>query len=288
MLNMNKVFALQLLVPVLLVAFVSCSPQDNNPAYINDSYIENAYANEQVDEISTIVADNSTDDKYAPEPKNNNANEPSDPDEIQEEYELLQNNSVGNNADVNDNHMEEKILYDIEAERLRLRFPYISDLKEFIVLDNGTLVDNRLFAALELEGFFEERDLHFILDLIARHFRYMDYGDAEMLFSTIIGMDGSDSNHFHPAILSLMNNYKGSSLFVERIELSSVGNFRAVVSNAHDEELHIWPLIDSNELGYDSWRIVRYLNHIDKDWWLSDHNHLWEYVRPFHLSEKSS
>ena len=89
MFDVNKVFALLLLVPVLLVAFVSCSPRDNNPAYINDSCVEDAYANEQVNEINTIVANNSADDKYAPEPKNDNANEPSDPDEIQEKYDNI-------------------------------------------------------------------------------------------------------------------------------------------------------------------------------------------------------
>jgi len=85
MCNVNKYCTALLSVLILLVALVGCSPQDNDLVYNDESYLEYSYANEQSDEMGAIVADNSTDDKYAPEPKNYNTNEPSDPDEIQEE-----------------------------------------------------------------------------------------------------------------------------------------------------------------------------------------------------------
>ena len=190
----------------------------------------------------------------------------------------------------------------IEQLRIEERFPHVSHLGEFIILDNGTLVDARLFEAWtahsDFEQNFNEEDLWFIFDLIIMHIKYMNDGDEYgLLFSTMMGQDASDSNHFHPQIFAFMNEHKNSGLFVERILLSSAGSgIRIVVSNIQGEEFHIWPLINTNTYwefikeinAYSStwaWRINRYFNTLPKGYWISEHGHLLEYIIPFHVFE---
>jgi len=59
MFNVNKVLSILLLVLALLIAFVSCLPQDNNLAYSNDSCTEDAYADEMhhISTKGTIIGD---------------------------------------------------------------------------------------------------------------------------------------------------------------------------------------------------------------------------------------
>ncbi|MCL2284797.1 MAG: hypothetical protein FWC32_00360 [Firmicutes bacterium] len=174
----------------------------------------------------------------------------------------------------------------IEQERINLRFPHVSDIQGFISLDNGTLIDKRLFEAWTVhnprEMHFNEDDLWLIFDLIIRHFDYINAGDEDGLRSTMEGMDGSDGNHFHPLIWAFMEEQKGSSLFVERIILSSFGfAIRVIISNDRGDEFHVWPLIDGSE----SWRIIRYFNHITlrKDWWPIEYIDLWAYIITMHI-----
>jgi len=146
-----------------------------------------------------------------------------------------------------------------------------------------------LFNDLYYKGLsYDDEDLWLIFDLIIRHFKYMEIGNEELLFSTMFTMDGSDANHFHPAILNLMDAHRGTSLFVERILLSSAGFFiRVVLSNAQGEEFHVWPLLQSiitvYAPGYQSekWIITRYFNHVCIDGVFYDHKHLREYLMNF-------
>ena len=183
----------------------------------------------------------------------------------------------------------EEVTCDIEEERIRIKFPGVADMARYIALDNGTLVDKRLFDDLYYKGLsYDDEDLWLIFDLIIRHFKYMEIGDEELLFSTMFTMDGSDANHFHPAILNLMDAHRGTSLFVERITLSSAGFFiRVVISNAEGEEFHVWPFVQSiitvYAPGYESetWLISRYFNHVGDYYWIIYHTHLWEYAKRF-------
>ena len=177
---------------------------------------------------------------------------------------------------------------DTEEERIRIRFPYVADIARYIALDNGTLVDKRLFPVLESEFSRSESDIWLMFELIIRHFKYMDKGDEDMLFSTMLTMDGSDMNYFHPAIFNLMDRHRGTSLFVERITLSSAGFFiRVVISNAQGEEFHVWPLVQPiitvYAPGYESetWLISRYFNHVCTDGVFYWENHLLEYLKTF-------
>ena len=197
---------------------------------------------------------------------------------------------MGNNEQTSDyverNNYKYNTDIDIENSRINLRFPHVSDVQEFLTLDNGTLVDKRLLEAWT-EGddrglHFNEDDLWFIFDLIIRHFGYINDGDEDMLFSTMMGQDVPDSNVFHPLIVIFMAEQKGTSLFVERIELSSVGSaIRVIVSNSKGDEFHIWPLLNRDMPGNYSWRINRYINHIGEEYWTRYHPHLIEYNKPF-------
>jgi len=183
----------------------------------------------------------------------------------------------------------------IEQLRIEERFPHVSYLEEFIILDNGTLVDARLFEAWTVQNDaslnFNEEDLWYIFDLIIMHIKYINDGDRYGLLSTMMGQDASDSNHFHPQIFAFMNEHKNSGLFVERILLSSIGSgIRIVVSNSQGEEFHIWPLLNTNwefirEINaYGSTlRINRYVNNLSKEYWVNEHSHLLEYILPFHV-----
>ena len=179
----------------------------------------------------------------------------------------------------------------IEQLKIEERFPHVSHLEEFIILDNYTLVDTRLFEAWTVQNDFEqnfsEEDLWCIFDLIITHIKYMNDGDKCGLLSTMLGQDGSDANHFHPHIFAFMNEHKNSELFVERILLSSVGSgIRVVVSNIQGEEFHIWPLLNTHwEINASTWRINRYFNNLSKEHWVREHNHLLEYIMPFHVFE---
>jgi len=75
----------------------------------------------------------------------------------------------------------------IEPLRIEERFPHVSHFEEYIILDNGTLVDARLFEAWtvqnDVEQNFSEEDLWFIFDLIIMHIKYMNDGDEYGLLS---------------------------------------------------------------------------------------------------------
>ena len=187
---------------------------------------------------------------------------------------------------------------DIEQQRIMLRYPHVSYEQNFITLDNGTLVDTRLFEAWTVhnprERNFQKEDLEYIFELIIKHVyainagsRIIDVhtaneGDELLMHSTTIAQDGSDSNRFHPAIDDFVEKHKNTSLFVERIVLSSAGfGIRVIVSNYAGEEFHIWPLLYEH-YPY-SWRVNRYFNHVGEQYWVPEHEHLWKYVEPFHV-----
>lgn len=179
----------------------------------------------------------------------------------------------------------------IEQERIRQRFPHVSGVSDFIRLDSGTLVDKRLFEAWPESGYeghrFGENDLWLIFDMIIEHFNYMNNGDMHGMFrSTMMGVDIPDANVNHPLIVIFMHEQKNTALFVESIELSSIGAaIRVVVSNDKGDMFHIWPFIDMET---DSWRIARYTNHLPKEWWITmtENEHLWEYIEYFNLHRK--
>ena len=160
--------------------------------------------------------------------------------EIDEKHNMSE---VENNTDENLDYIEpfyfETEYADIEKQRIAERFPHVSSQQEFISLDNGTLVDIRLFEAWEFERpnerTYKIEDLEFIFDLFIRHIDHINSGDIALLFgeeSTMMGMDASDANYFHPRIEAFMEIHKETELFVHRIELTSVGfGFRIVASN---------------------------------------------------------
>lgn len=181
-----------------------------------------------------------------------------------------------------------------EQQILRNSFG-VSITKEFIELDNGTLIDTRLIEAsqgrVNVISTFDESTLYDLFDLIIRHFYYMELGDIELFRSTLTGQPwyGTDQNVHHPSLIEFMQLMQHTGLFVERIELSNLGmNMRVIVSNDLGEEFHIWPLFHSGFDEDESWGIHNYLNTSDKSFWISISPHLWEFVKPFQQSLKQT
>jgi len=166
----------------------------------------------------------------------------------------------------------------------RYHFAKIPEVQEFITLDNGTLADTRILA---VHG---AKDFELIIGMILRHFDAMNSGDADALISTLSAQDGSDFNFFNPSIINTMNGLKHTGLFVEKIELSSFGDFKISLTNIHGTTMHIWVELAADgpwdellqDWDYVDWFINRYLNHHSMEWWLDTRPDLWEYAEPFH------
>jgi len=173
----------------------------------------------------------------------------------------------------------------VELQRILRRFPHVGE-QQFISLDNGTLVDTRLFEAWlvpnDFDRNFDREDLEFIFGLLIRHFDYVNSGDWDRFILSTTAVDDAE----YRRLQTFMENHKGSFLFVERVELSSVGGgIRVIVSNNANKELHIWPLFERQGSGHDEWHIIRYFNHYPEFIWIPEHEHLWEYAKPFQLTE---
>lgn len=181
---------------------------------------------------------------------------------------------------------EENFVESSESERILERFPSVSDSMESLSFGGGIFVDSRLFEAwLTPDRYgisFTEEDINFIIDLIIRHFQYLEQGEYELLLSTMLTMDSSDGNHFHPLIMKFMSENEFSGLSVKYILLSSAGSgFRVILQTPDGREFHVWPLITKGEAEGDSWRIFRYFNHVARysdEFWKIRFPDLVEYI----------
>ena len=216
---------------------------------------------------------------------------------LEEAYEMALGEEDNSTYEYEANEAE-KSNADVEQQKIMLKFPHVSYKQTFITLDNGTLVDTRLFEAWTVPNpqtfNYSKEDLKYIFNLIIDHvyainagskikdFHTTNEGEELLMHSTMMGQDGSDSNHFHPAIDEFVEINQNTSLFVEEIVLSSAGiGIRIIISNYADERIHIWPLLYES-YPY-SWRINRYFNHLSEQYWIPDHEHLWKYVEPFRV-----